>query len=103
METSKLIRSSIKKVREEHRLNQDEVATAVGISSSAYRKIECGCRNLTLDNAIRLAEFYQMSMDELLLGKKPSSEQELMEMIGQLDEADREEMLHLIRFKLRKK
>lgn len=57
--------SKLKEVRKEKRLWQDEVATAIGISTSNYSLIERGERGVKIETAKKLALFFDMTIDEL--------------------------------------
>ncbi len=52
-------------LRENHNLKQKEVANILGISQQTYSNYELGKRELPLHHMIPLAEFYNISLDEL--------------------------------------
>ncbi len=56
----------IEKLRIDHDLKQETVAKMLNITRSQYSKIETGASALSLDKAIILANFYKVSLDELL-------------------------------------
>ena len=56
----------IKAMREDRDLSQTEVAKAIGISQRKYSYLETGIQQWTDELLIRLAEFYQTSVDYLL-------------------------------------
>ena len=57
---------NIKQLRKSRRLGQEKLADAIGISCSAYRRYESGERDMPLSAAVRLAAFYQVSLDQLV-------------------------------------
>lgn len=56
----------LKELREDNDLLQKDVANAIGITERNYSYIETGKTTLTDDILIRLAEFYNTSIDYLL-------------------------------------
>ncbi len=56
----------IRDLREDHDLNQTEVAKMLGMSQTGYSKYETGENDLPTDVLIRLAQFYNTSIDYLL-------------------------------------
>lgn len=50
-------------LRERRELTQDEIAELLGTSQSYYAQYENAKRQIPLDRAARLAEFYNVSMD----------------------------------------
>lgn len=65
-----MIITLLKKLREEHRLSQDTVAKKLGISRPTYISLEQGKRKLTLSEAECLAQMFDISLDELVYGKR---------------------------------
>lgn len=55
----------LKKHRQQHSLTQKKVAEKLGVERSTYAKYETG-RKPEIDILIRLASFYDMTIDELL-------------------------------------
>ena len=53
-------------LREQHSLSQKEVADACGVVVRAYQRYEYGEREPQLSTLIRLADFYQVSLDTLV-------------------------------------
>lgn len=45
--------------------NRDDFARAVGISAATYKSWETGARKIKLDEACKLADFLDVSLDEL--------------------------------------
>lgn len=56
----------IKDLRTDNELTQSEVAQAIGISQRKYSYLETGKQQWTDELLVRLAEFYQTSVDYLL-------------------------------------
>lgn len=56
----------IKAMREDRDLKQHEVAAAIGITQRKYSYLETGTQQWTDELLVRLAEYYQTSVDYLL-------------------------------------
>lgn len=56
----------IRDLREDHDLNQKAVADMLGMSQTGYSKYETGENYIPTDILIRLAQFYDTSVDYLL-------------------------------------
>ena len=56
----------IRDLREDHDLNQTQVAKMLGMSQTVYSKYETGENDLPTSVLIRLADFYHTSIDYLL-------------------------------------
>ena len=56
----------IRDLREDSDLTQQQVADAIGITQRKYSYIETGVQPLTDELLIRLADYYQVSIDYLL-------------------------------------
>lgn len=56
----------IRDLREDHDLNQTEVAKVLSMSQTGYSKYETGENDLPTEVLIRLANFYETSIDYLL-------------------------------------
>lgn len=78
------IKDNIRRIRKNRRLTQEDVALRLGISLTAYRDLERGSTNIVNGNIIRLAEEFETSTEELVLGYKPSQQtsKTLEEMAG---------------------
>ena len=61
---------TLKNLRKEKKLNQGELAELLGITAQAYQKYEDGTAELTHENLVKLADFYNVSTD-YLLGRTP--------------------------------
>lgn len=58
--------SNIKNLREECELTQIEVANAIHISQRAYSHYETGTRDIPISILIKLARYYDVSIDYLV-------------------------------------
>ena len=56
----------IRNIRIDNDLKQREVAEFLNISQNTYSQYEIGVRNFPLDTIIRLAQFYNTSVDYLV-------------------------------------
>ena len=61
----------LRDLREDHDLKQEEVAKLLGIQQTVYSRYERGERTIPLEHLVKLAEFYQVSVDALLEHWKP--------------------------------
>lgn len=96
---------SIKKIREERGLRQKEVANAIDIGYSNYNKIENGVREISVKELQRLANFYNLTLDqvvnsndntpkEVVIEDKEAKEQ--LRLISELDEEDKTIIFRMI-------
>jgi len=96
----------IQKAREEARLSQEDLASALGITQSALSNYELGKRRLYLANLERLAMVLDRPLsyfmeEEKSLGeeaeqKQESSDEVTSEILGLLPELSHEERLELL-------
>ena len=56
----------LRDLREDHDLNQTEVAKMLGMSQTGYSKYETGENDIPTAVLIKLADFYDTSIDYLL-------------------------------------
>ena len=61
------MRSRIRDLREDHDLSQQAVADAIGITQRKYSYIETETQPLTDEILVKLAEFYHVSVDYILM------------------------------------
>ena len=61
----------LRDLREDHDLKQEEVAKLLGIQQTVYSRYERGARTIPLEHLVKLAEFYQVSVDALLEHWRP--------------------------------
>ena len=60
----------LKEIRTARGLGQKDVASVIGCSVTVYSRYETGDREPGIDTLIRLADFYNISLDELV-GRTP--------------------------------
>ncbi len=65
------IKTNIAKLRLEHGLTQTQMAAGVGMSRTAYRKIEIGNTHLINDSVERIASMFGKTTEEIMLGYNP--------------------------------
>ncbi|MBR5834076.1 MAG: helix-turn-helix transcriptional regulator [Bacteroidales bacterium] len=68
------IKDNIRRIRKTRKLTQEDVALRLGISLTAYRDLERGSTAIMNGNLSRLAEEFDTSTEELVLGYKPSQQ-----------------------------
>ena len=68
------IKDNIRRIRKNRKLTQEDVAHRLGISLTAYRDLERGSTSMVNGNICRLAEEFETSPEELVLGYKPSQQ-----------------------------
>ena len=83
----------LKKLREEHKLNQIEIAKIANCSQSNYSKYELEKLEPDLNTLINLADYYNVSLDYLCdrqwnnqIGYIPDSKKEVVQLVLQLNE-----------------
>ena len=57
---------NVKNLREDRDLRQRELAAVLNVSQNTYSQYENGVIELTAENLIKLADFYDVSVDYLL-------------------------------------
>ncbi len=62
----------LKELRVAHKLSQEQVAKAIGVSRPTYTAIEVGKQKLDTDEAQKLASLFGITVDELLSGNIPN-------------------------------
>jgi len=56
----------IKELRQESRKTQINVSTLLGIDQSYYSKLELGKHSISIEDLIKIADFYNVSLDYLV-------------------------------------
>ena len=56
----------IRDLREDNDMSQKQIAELLNISQTAYSKYELGKRNMPIESLIKLARFYNVSLDYLV-------------------------------------
>lgn len=72
------IKNNILALRLEHKMSQEQMAQALGISRNAYRNIEKGETKLVSDMVRRIADWAGITPEEVLLGYIPSKNDSLV-------------------------
>jgi transcriptional regulator with XRE-family HTH domain len=67
---------NLKKLRKENKLTQHQIATTLNMHRSNYSKVENGERELSIEAIITLADFFGMSVDELVRDPKTFTSKE---------------------------
>jgi transcriptional regulator with XRE-family HTH domain len=100
------IGENFKKIREQQGWLQKQVAAELAIGYSNYNKIERGTREASVEELIRFANLFSLSLDQVVfyddqklptevnIESRPSFEQ--MELMSQLEEEDRKVLIHMI-------
>ena len=56
----------IRDLREDNDMSQKQIAELLNISQTTYSKYELGKRNMPIESLIKLARFYNVSLDYLV-------------------------------------
>jgi transcriptional regulator with XRE-family HTH domain len=59
----------IKQLRKENKLTQEQLAEKIGVSSRQVRAFESGENGASIDVLVALTEFFNTSLDYLVMGK----------------------------------
>ena len=65
--------TSLRKLRQACGKTQEELCEEIGVSDTHYRKIEAGTRTGSLELIVEMAEYFDVSLDYLLLGETESN------------------------------
>ncbi len=93
----KHIGKTIKSIREEKGLTQQQIAELVNMHRSNYSRVEAGDRDLSLDAVNKIARYFGMTIDELVNfdGNIPDEvtieDKSLMEQVKLISELEPEE------------
>lgn len=99
------IGKNIKNIREQKRLMQKEVAAVADMQASNYSKIESGQRDISVEALDRIAQFFGMTVDEVIhledsvpvpVRVEDKTANEKLQMISQLDEEDKHVVYRII-------
>lgn len=96
-----VIGKKIKELRESEKLNQKELAKALNISNTTLSQYETGQRTPSDDIKIKIAEFFNVSLDYLLGRtdiKNPDDENKEMERLANKEIKSVEDALEIIKF-----
>lgn len=61
----------LRDLREDRDLKQTDIAKMLGIHQTVYSRYERGYQTIPLEHLVKLAEFYQVSVNDLLEHWKP--------------------------------
>ncbi len=53
----------LRDLREDHDLKQSDVAEILGIQQTVYSRYERGFQNIPLEHLVKLADYYDVSLD----------------------------------------
>lgn len=59
------VSNSLKKIRAERNIHQDDLAFAIGSCSRTIGRIERGERNVSVEYALRLARYLNLSVEQI--------------------------------------
>ena len=59
----------VRKLREEKKLSQEDIATLLNTTKQQYYRYETGRREIPLHHLITLADYFEVSLD-ILVGRK---------------------------------
>lgn len=96
-----MIGNRLKELRTSRKLSQEELAKIVEVSPSAIQKWECDAADPNTNKLIKLADFFECSLDYLFGfndDKKTAETFLLLEKIQKLDEDKRKEVNRFIDF-----
>ena len=72
---SKEIGARIQALRKEHNMTQEELAEILHVSRTHLSNLETGQKNLTLEFLTEVTSYFNVSLDHLVYGINPSSQQ----------------------------
>lgn len=72
-----MLKDQLITLRKKHKKTQEEIAKVLGISRPAYTAYESGNRQPDYDSLIKLAAYYEVSLDYLLTGKEEEEKQDM--------------------------
>lgn len=75
------MQNRIKKLRAEKLMTQEEFAEALNLMPNTYGKYERGKLEFPVDVLGKIAEYCKVTTDYIILGKKPSVSDEIMEIL----------------------
>lgn len=102
------IGSKIRQLRKERGLTQAVLAKKIGVQQSDLCRMENGEYKVALDTLFRILGVFGMNIGDFFQGTDESStpmiqmdqESQIQDLIRQLDETSRQEVLEFIRFKI---
>lgn len=96
----KRINERIKEIREELHLSQEYVAKYMNLNRTAISQIESGNRKISAEELKKFSELFGVTTDELLNGNEEEIPDNMFaRSFNELDDADKKEIMNLIKFK----
>jgi len=96
----------IENLRKKKKLTQQQLADAIEIARGNISSYESGRFHPSIESAIALAKFFNVSTDWLLTGEEntmPEEQKKLLDVYSQLDEGDKKQVFDYCLFLLYKK
>lgn len=93
----------LRRMRKDARLTQEEIASALDINRLSVVAMEAGNRRVSADELSQLCRLFHCTADELLFGEKKEKGKSFYRAFEALDTSDKEEVLELMEFKIRRK
>lgn len=84
----------VREIRQKIGITQEQFSEKLEISLSAYKKLESGENQISLDSLRKMAEHFNVSIDYVLFGKRPNVD-EVWKMLLNCSEEDK--MVSLVR------
>lgn len=63
----------LKDIREARNMSQDDIAKQIGVSQQFISRVERGNKSISLDLAVEIADFLNVSLDEIAGRQKPEA------------------------------
>lgn len=83
----KEIGKRIQLLRKQRGLSQEELADKLNVSSNTVAKIECGLRRPSVDFIVDLVNFFDTTVDYIVLGEEAEKEDDYDSLIREIDDA----------------
>ncbi|MFT8406796.1 MAG: helix-turn-helix transcriptional regulator [Liquorilactobacillus nagelii] len=61
-----MVRTNVKQLRNRHRISQADLGKFIGVTDGTISKLENGRNYPSMELAIKLADFFDVSLDELI-------------------------------------
>ena len=61
----KIFQERLRECRKRMKKSQDDVASAIGVNYRMYRRYECGESDPTIEPLVKLADYFNVSLDYL--------------------------------------
>lgn len=58
----------VKELRKERKLSQEKFALSIGMDRTYYSSVESGNRNVSIENIKKIADGFQITLEELFKG-----------------------------------